>query len=165
MFNKKYSEQLLLDAGYIRVSQKIAKAVWSNAEIEHYIYFAKETRGYLVASFGLRNVAAEKFGIHCLKCYGHKNFLFSINNWDPSSTCSMNFDFSRLDNFSGNLWPRICLLDRKEKETAEVIASFIKLNLTPEISDIVDLTSYLVFLLQNVEPWPWFAVNRAIRAA
>ena len=162
MFEDKLMQRELAAIGYDRFRKYIYRASWSTADVEHFLYFGKDSRQYFTAEFGLRNPDADRFGVETMVKYGHPNFQLWARERD-ATTCSMTFEFDRLD--SGRLWPRVRLPEISGHDLASLVAGFVRQNILPIIASVTDLQTYLAFILTDREPHPWFASILMIRAA
>jgi len=165
MFDDGLMRRELAGIGYGRFRKYIYRASWSTAEVEHFLYFGKDPRQYFTANFGLRNPDAEAFGIEAITKYGHSNFQHWARQRDATE-CSMIFEFDRLDNLSGHLWPRVRVPEISGQDLANLVAGFVRQNLLPIIQGITDLESYLTFLVADRDPNRWLlSLNLMIRTA
>jgi hypothetical protein len=164
MFDDKLMKRELADIGYARLRKFIYRALWSTPAVEHFLYFGKDSHQYFTAKFGLRNPDADQFGVETMVKYGHSNFQRWARERD-ATTCSMTFEFDRLDKFSGDLWPRVRLPEISGYDLAMLVVGFVRQNLLPISKGVTDLQTYLAFLLTDREPHPWFASILMIRAA
>ena len=166
MFEDKLMQRELAAVGYDRLRKFIYRASWSTAAVEHFLYFGKDSRQYFTAEFGLRNPDADQFGVETMVKYGHHpNFQLWARERD-ATTCSMTFDFGRLDKYSFTLWPRVRLPEISGQDLANLVIGVVRQNLLPVIASITDLQSYLDFLLADRDPNRWLASkNLMIRAA
>lgn len=164
MFEDKLMQKELAAIGYDRFRKYIYRASWSTGEVEHFLYFSKDSRQYFSAEFGLRNPDADQFGVETMVKYGHSNFQAWAKQRD-AMTCSMTFEFDRFDKLSRNSWPRVRLPEISGHDLANLVTGFIRQNLLPIFANVTDLQNYLAFLLVDREPHPWFASIRMIRAA
>jgi hypothetical protein len=179
MFDHSLTNETMLAIGYVRqsnfiykdplssakVEYFIYKAAWSSRDVEHFIYFKIDSRGYLEADCGLRNPAAEEFGVDSLIKYGHPNARM-IRQWRDSLTaCSLSFEFARIDNFKGTLWPRFRVAGMPGSKLAQFVTDFISDHIFPIIKPILTLNDLFDFASTDAEPHPWFVDNSAIKAA
>jgi hypothetical protein len=165
MFEDKLMQRELAAVGYDRLRKFIYRASWSTAAVEHFLYFGKDSRQYFTAEFGLRNPDADQFGVETMVKYGHHpNFQLWASERD-ATTCSMTFDFGRLDKFSEDSWPRVRLPEISGHDLGILVVGFVRQHLLPVIEGVTDLQTYLAFLLADREPHPWFASNMMIRGA
>jgi hypothetical protein len=147
----------------------IYKASWSRDGVEHFIYLGTDIKQhrYLVGEFGFRAAAAQAFGIEAILNYGHRNLR--LVRWrDPVNAdieCSMMFSFSRFDLARKQIPPRIAVAGMEAQDMAAMVKTYIADRLLPVVSPIKTLESLLDILAKNLEPCPWFAVNRMMRAA
>jgi hypothetical protein len=166
MFEDKLMQRELAAIGYDRFRKYIYRASWSTADVEHFLYFGKDSRQYFTAEFGLRNPDADRFGVETMVKYGHPNHQLWLRERDAATACSMTFEFGRLDKFSRNLWPRVRLPEISGQDLANLVAGFVRQHLLPIIASITDLQSYLAFLLADRDPNRWLvSKNLMIRAA
>lgn len=165
MFDDASMKKEMLAIGYVRQSKFLYKASWGSAAVEHFLYFGKDSRQNFVARFGLRNRAAENFGIDSLMKYGHPNYRTAFGYRDPETACSISFDFARIDKFTMTSWPWIYLPEIEGSELAVFVADFIRKYIFPVIRHIIELKGLFDFLVADVEPCPWYASNQAIRVA
>ena len=165
MFDDVVMRREMLSIGFTRRSKFVYEASWSTQDVQHFIYFGEDSRQYLVGRFGLRNQPAEEFGIDSVIKYGHPNLALIRHSRDPQTACSMNFEFDRINETSRASWPRIRITDMLGSELATFVAQFIKRHICPLTRHIIDLRSFLAFLVADREPTPWFASGPATRAA
>lgn len=74
MFEDTLMKRELAALGYERLSRFVYRASWSTPEVEHFLYFCKDSRQYFGADFGLRNPEADRFAFDSMVKYGHPNF-------------------------------------------------------------------------------------------
>src|SRR5262245_45608487 len=100
-FDSKSMKREMRAIGYAQITKGIYKATWSSDDVEHFIYLESDSRRYLVARFGLRNVPVEEFGVASIIKYGHPNWgiMMQEHPRDSVTACNMRFEFSRIDNF------------------------------------------------------------------
>lgn len=166
MFEDAVMQRELVAIGYDRLRKYVYRASWSTAEVEHFLYFGKDSRQYFTAEFGLRNPVAEEFGIEELVKYGHPNVEFFLKERDSAIECSMTFGFSGLDKFSRDPWPRVRLTNISGHDLVVLVTGFVRQNLLPIIDSITDLQTYLTFLVTDRDPNRWIVTkNHMIRAA
>jgi hypothetical protein len=166
VFDDKLMQRELALIGYDRFRKYIYRASWSTTEVEHFLYFGKDTRQYFTAEFGLRNPDAEELGIEAIAKYGHPNHQLWLKERDAATDCSMTFEFGRLDKHSPNSWPRVRLPEISGQDLAVLVAGFVRQNLLPVIESVTDLETYLAFLVADRDPNRWLiSRNRMIRAA
>jgi hypothetical protein len=166
VFEDALLQRELAAIGYGRLSKYVYYASWSTAEVEHFLYFGKDSRQYFTAEFGLRNPDAEEFGIGAIVKYGHPNFQLWLRERDSATECSMTFGFASLDKLSRDSWPRVRLPKISGHDLASLVKGFVHQNLLPIIESITDLQTYLAFLLTDRDPNPWLtSKNLMIRAA
>ncbi|WP_041536002.1 hypothetical protein [Parvibaculum lavamentivorans] len=152
--------------GYDRLRKSVYRATWSTAEVEHFLYFGQDSRQYFTAQFGLRNPDAQKFGIEAMVKYGHPNFQLWAKERDVVVECSMTFHFASLDKFSRTSFPRVRVPDTSGDELVNLVMGFVVRNLLPIIKSIIDLETYLAFLVADLEPNRWLvSSNHMIRVA
>lgn len=159
MFEDNAMQRELNTVSYRRLSKYIYRASWSTREVEHFLYFEKDSHKYFVAWFGLRNDIVEEFSIASAVRYQHENFQLTLKGRDPSTACSMKFVFGSLDEFSQNPWPRVHLSNISGHDLAILVSGFVRQSLIPSIGSIVDLQAYLAFLLADQEPNRWPTTN------
>src|SRR5882672_2509272 len=155
MFDGVMMSKEMLAIGYIRLAKFVYRASWSSKDVEHFVYFEIDSRQYFAASFGLRNEAAEKFGIASMVKYGHPNYGKVQWHRDLSIECSTSFVFGRIDRFSRRLWPRIFTPEITGSELAVFVANFIGQYILPIIKRVNDLNGLFEFLIVDAEPHPW----------
>ena len=165
MYDDKLMKAEMGSIEYIRQSKFIYKASWSNADVEHFVFFSKDSRGYFGGSFGLRNQFVEEFGINAITKYGHPNRQMMRQYRDPRTACSMSFEFGRIDKYTRTAWPRTRVQDISGSELAVFVAAFVSRHIFPIVRRIEDLGGLLDFLLSDEEPTPWLVTGPAIRAA
>lgn len=165
MFNDGLMRKELVTLGYSRRTKFTYQASWGTKQVEHFVYLGKDSRQYLVGRFGLRNPRAEAFGVESLIKYGHPNHRTTLQQYDPKTACSINFEFGRLDNFSQKLWPRFRTTDVSGSDLAILVSKFIGENIIPVVKHLVTLSAFLNFLVADQEPTPWFVTNPLVRAA
>jgi hypothetical protein len=154
----KVAAPVLREAGYEHVDEGVYKAVWSTAEIEHFVYLKELTKsaGYVSADFGIRNVKAEVFGCNIIHAYGGE--IFSSFNCAEPTFCAMRFGFARLDPTG---WPKSLYAEDFSRSLHDSINS----HLIPAIKHVVSLRDLLGLLAANMDHCPWAQSNGAIRAA
>lgn len=155
----------MLSLGYVRVDRGVFKASWSSTTVEHFVFLSSDSRQYMGAQFGLRNPPAEDFGCASLCKYGHPNFGRLRQHRKSETTCNMTFDFGRIDKYARTVWPIIHLRTVEKSYLARVIVDTLKNYIFPHVRHALNLRTFLDVLVGTNEPFPWFAVNRAIRAA
>jgi hypothetical protein len=165
MYNDKLMETEMRSIEYIRQTKFIYKALWSSADVEHFVFFSKDSRGYFEGTFGLRNRFVEEFGIDAIIKYGHPNRQLIRQYRDPRTACSMSFEFGRIDKYARTAWPRTRVQDVPGSELAIFVASFVTRYVLPIVRHVEGLNPLLDLLISNEEPTPWFVSGPAIRAA
>jgi hypothetical protein len=139
MFDDALIKAEMLAIGYVRLSKFVYKASWGPDEVEHFIYFKIDSRGYFGAFYGLRNPVVEEFGIKSAIRYGHPNRVFVLQHRDPKTACSMMYEFGRVDKFSGALWPRIRVADIPSLELSQFVVGFIARHIFPIVRHVLTL--------------------------
>jgi hypothetical protein len=174
--------ELASRCGYLRVDSaatehsdihrpSLFKASWSSNEVEHFIYLGCDIKHhkYFVGKFGMRSPIAEKFSIESLVAHGHPNFGLTLEErarWNDSEcACALTYDFQRFDLAKKKIEPRIFLPNAEPVYMARFISVFIREKLVPVIERITSSEAFLRFLIEDLEPCPWFAAGPAIRAA
>ena len=165
MYDDKSMEEEMRAIDYVRQNKFVYKALWSTAQIEHFIFFSIDSAGYFGARFGLRNPALEEFGIDSLIKHGHPNFQMIRQYRDPRTACTLSFEFNRIDNFTQSVWPRFRAQDKEGSKLACFSTAFISNYIFPLVQRIGDLHSLFDFLLADDEPTPWFVATPPARAA
>lgn len=154
----------LTEAGYCLAKPHIYKATWSSEEVEHFVYLedAAKQNSLVTAYFGIRNPIAESFAVKCIRVYGGE-LIFDSLAYDPSTSCAMRFWFGRLM----PEWPQwsLSLLTLPNRELESKTEGFIGRYLLPTVQSVTHFGELFRILVEDREPWPWFASNGAIRAA
>jgi hypothetical protein len=171
-------DQAMAAVGYNRINKYVAeiasvhrpsiyKASWSSKEVEHLVYLGSDVarHQYFVGQFGIRASAVEKFAIESVIKYGHSNYRVLLEQYEPEVSCMMIFGFSRFDLAEAKIPQRVLFSSIATAEFAETMSFFMNQRLLPVIRQVTTFENLLRFLTVDAEPCPWFAVNRAIRAA
>jgi hypothetical protein len=165
MYDDKLMEAEMRRIEYSRIRKYVYRALWSSADVEHFIYFLIDTKGYFWGSFGLRNQFAEKFGIDSYIKYGHPNRQLIRKDRDSRIACTMGFEFGRIDSYTWRIWPMIHVEGKAGSELATSVVSFIRQYIFPIVRNILDLKTFLDFLLSDREPTIWMATSASARSA
>jgi len=162
MFNEKSITPGLAELGYLRLKRLTYKASWSSTDVEHFLFFFLFSGGYYFAChFGIRNLAAERFAIGCLKSFGGP--LFQTMRFDPRFGCHMRFSLGGLAGWG----PRWSLKpsDMSEAALADKVKCDVRDLVLPAIRSVLSPAALFSLLIEDAEPCRWLGVSGAIRAA
>jgi len=153
----------LKELGYIRCKRFIYKAGWSVPDVEHYLYFSMygSPREFLAGDFGLRNEAAQSFGIKCVRAYGGAIYQFGAQ--DEPIQCYMRFPLGKIAGWNPR-WS-LTLSTQPESALVNLIKGAVRDELFPVIRDVTNLGQLLSLLERDEEPVRWVHVNGAMRVA
>jgi hypothetical protein len=165
MFDDELMQKHMTQVGYLRLRQFVYQASWSSKEVEHLVFLEVDRRAYLGCDFGLRNPSVERFASTAIVTYGHPNYAAARAKDETAILCSMRFSFGRIDHFTRKSWPRVRVSDVTGIELAQLVADFVSDHILPTVKHLTTLDRLFKLLIADVEPYPWLAVNRAIRAA
>ncbi|SRR5258708_6099940 len=153
----------LKELGYVRCGRFVYKAGWSTSEVEHYLYFSTygTPKEFLTGDFGVRNEAAQLFGVKCIQAYG--GAIYHLLEGDEPTHCYMRFPLGKIAGWN----PRWSLAISTQPEDAlvNVVKEAVREKLLPEIRDVTNLGRLLSLLVRDEEPVRWVHVNGAMRAA
>lgn len=143
----------------------VYRGAFSSSDVEHFLYLGSDIsrHKYLVGKFGLRAHVAESFSLAALSKYGHPNFRVWLASHNSRIGCMMSFSLERMSIVTKQLDLRVPISAGIERQT-EYIAAQLH-DLLPAIREITTLPRFLDVLAEDVEPWPWLAVNPIVRAA
>ena len=95
MFNEKSITPGLAELGYRRLKKLTYKASWSLTDVEHFLFFSLYGgSNYFYCYFGIRNPAAERVALECLKLFGGS--IFQDLRFNPRYGCCMQFSLGGL---------------------------------------------------------------------
>jgi hypothetical protein len=162
MFGEKSITPGLAELGYLRPKRLTYKASWSSADVEHFLFFSLYGAGnYFVCYFGIRNLAAERFAVECLKSFGGP--LFQTVRFDPRFDCHMRFSLGGLAGW-GPRWS-LNISGMSESALADKVKFDVRDLLFPVIRSVLAPADFFSLLIKDVEPCRWLGVSGAIRAA
>jgi hypothetical protein len=156
-------KNVLSRLGYQPVEGRDYRASWSNSEVEHFIYLLSSRAGSPPgASFGLRNLRADRFAAKCIIRHGW-SFFHTVNEGRKETDCFMQFSFARFELF----WNRrpIPLRRLDDLDFAACVERMVEDRLVPLVEEVTSKQKLLEILVSDKEPFPWSATNAAIRAA
>jgi hypothetical protein len=140
---------VLLEAGYKQLDKFVYKAIWSSADVEHFIYLDEsgKRKGIFAGRFGIRNPDAEAF-----KCrsYSALQRRISLQRAPVRRTQELH------DAFPLRTVDPIGLV---------LLLQDIAERLHPVVRDMTTIDKFLSFLIKDGEPFWWALTNGAIRAA
>lgn len=150
---------LLSELGYDRIKVGVYRFSDFEPQVGHFLYFRTfdTDATLLTADFGVRNLAAEEFGVGMLKAYGNRDF--ARFHYKRKFDCCMRFDVWRFFSLKRNSW-RL-----SDPSVWYGILDDIEYAVCPFRDSINNLDALIERLVSDAEPCPWFAVNGAIRAA
>jgi hypothetical protein len=162
MFDEKSIAAAVAELGYRRLKKWTYKAWWSSADVEHFLFFFLHGGGnYLACDFGLRNPAAERFAVECLRLFAGP--LFQDVRFDPRFGCHMRFSLGMLAK-----WPSsssLVISEMSGAALADKVKGDISNLLFPVVRSVSSTSDLLCFLIRDDEPNRWFRVSGAVRAA
>src|SRR4029453_18776033 len=162
MFDEKSMVPALADLGYLRLKKRIYKASWSSTDVDHFLFLSLYGGGnYFACEFGLRNAAAERFAVECLKLFAGP--IFQDVRFDPRFDCRMRFSLGMLAG-----WPSRSSLELSTMFGAELVGrvqSEISSLLFPVVRSVLSAADLLSFLIRDDESSRWLRVSGAVRAA
>jgi len=162
VFDERSMTPGLAELGYLRLKKRTYKASWSSTDVEHFLFFSLYGGGnYFTCDFGLRNPAAERFAVDCLRLFAGP--IFQDVRFDPRFDCHMRFSLGMLAG-----WPsRSSLVLSKMSETA--LADKVKYDISnvlfPVVRSVLSAADLFSFLMRDDESSRWLRVSGAIRAA
>jgi len=156
-------EQSLISLKYEPVGNSAYKALWGEKSIEHFLYFSiyGTPKQFVSADFGLRNSQAEQFAVDTVKEIGGR--LYRTLRHDSERDCKMRFPFGKVAGWTPR-WS-ISTARMSEQDLVDRIQIDVTRFLFPLVKPIVTAQSFLELLLLDRDPFHWFRVNAAIRAA
>jgi hypothetical protein len=153
----------LKELGYVRCGKFIYRTGWSTPDVEHYLYFSMygTPKEFLAGDFGVRNEAAQSFGVKCVRAYG--GALYQFVEVDKPMQCYMRFPLGKVAGW----YPRwsLTLSTQPEAALVNLVKGAVQDSLLPVIRDVTDLGRLLSLLERDEEPVRWLHVNGAMRAA
>jgi hypothetical protein len=162
MFDERSMASGLAELGYLRLKKQVYRASWSSTDVEHFLFLSLYGGGnYFTCEFGLRNAAAERFAVECLRLFGGP--VFRDVRFDPRFDCRMRFSLGALAG-----WPsRSSLLITAMSDAAlnDKIKSDIRDLLFPVVRSVLCAADLFSFLIRDDESSRWLTVNGAVRAA
>src|SRR5437773_2362930 len=86
----------LRELGYECLSPLSLQAIWSTAEVEHFLFFSTygPSKSFLTVDFGLRNADAQSFGASSIQTYGGE--AYHLVAQDERKQCYMRFPLGKL---------------------------------------------------------------------
>jgi len=162
MFDETSLIKALADLGYRRLKRHTYRAEWST-EVEHFLYFQLygTPADYLAAHFGVRTRESERFAIQSIQAYGSETY--QLIRPDERSGCTMRFSLGQFA--SWGMRSSLTVSSMSGPALAAKIKHDVEALLFPVIRSITRLDLLLSFLLTDVEPYPWYRCNGAMRAA
>jgi|GraSoi2013_100cm_1033763.scaffolds.fasta_scaffold42341_3 hypothetical protein len=153
----------LTELGYVRCGRFVYKAGWSTPDVEHYLYFSTygTPREFLTADFGVRNEAAQLFGVKCIQAYGGAVYDFLEEN-EPTHSY-MRFPLGKIAGWNPR-WS-LTISAQPDDTLVNLVMGAVRDKLFPVIREVTDLSQLLLLLMRDEEPVRWVHVNGAMRAA
>jgi hypothetical protein len=153
----------LQELGYVRCGKFVYKAGWGTPDVEHYLYFSMygTPKEFLAGDFGVRNVAAQSFGVKCIRAYG--GAIYQFVEADEPMRCYMRFPLGKVAGWNPR-WS-LTLSTQPEAALVSLIKAAVQDKLFPVIRDVTNLGRLLSLLERDEEPVRWVHVNGAMRAA
>jgi len=162
MLDERTITSSLEDLGYVRLKKYTYRALWSSADVEHFLFFNVWDKGRLLAGdFGLRNVAAERFAYECLRLFAGP--LFEDIEYDPGYGCSMRFCLGMLAGWDCRSSLNISKMS--EAILVNKVACDSRDVLLPVVRHVLSAADLIAFLIRDDESSRWFRTSGAIRAA
>ncbi|MBR1120784.1 hypothetical protein JQ628_04590 [Bradyrhizobium lablabi] len=163
MLKEKTITLRLKELGYLRCGRFIYKASWSAPDVEHYLYFSTygSPKEFLAGDFGVRNEAAQSFGVKCVRAYG--GAIYRLVEQDEPMRCYMRFPLGKIAGWSPR-WS-LTLSNQPEADLVDLISEAVRYQLFPVIREVTNLGRLLSLLEKDEEPVRWVHVNGAMRAA
>jgi hypothetical protein len=162
MFDERSMASGLAELGYLRLKKQVYRASWSSTDVEHFLFLSLYGGGnYFTCEFGLRNSAAERFAVDCLRLFAGP--VFRDVRFDPRFDCRMRFSLGALA-----AWPsRSSLLITAMSDAAltDKMKSDIKDLLFPVVRSVLSAEDLFSFLMRDDESSRWLKVSGAVRAA
>lgn len=149
--------------GYVRCGRFEYRAAWSTPDAEHFLFFSMygTPREFLAADFGIRNVAAQTFGVKCVRAYG--GAVYQLVEQNEPNRCYMRFPLGKQAGWEPR-WS-LSLSNQIEADLVTLIELALRDHLIPAVRDVTDIGGLLSLLEQDEEPVRWVHVNGAMRAA